>query len=222
MQFRLVYEGPLSARQKDPETGQYDKLAPHVHNIRKSIHEQLKELWAEDPHLTDDFRGFEEIPESSRDIFKEKWIENGRDINKIPNDIVISEYYSEYNYKFVPLVQRKLDLRCELNILMLRRDHGFGVIRAGDLDNRLKTLIDGLRKPNGANELRENEEPKEGESPFYTLLEDDDLVTGLTLQTDRLLVPLDSKSIKNGSEVYAVIDVKITPRTLNFGTANFY
>jgi hypothetical protein len=90
----------------------------------------------------------------------------------------------------VPLVREDFSLLCSLNILFLRRDFPLGVMSHGGLDNRLKTLIDSLRKPHSANELVGNEKPGMDEDPFYCLLEDDDLVTGLAVETDMLLGPL--------------------------------
>jgi hypothetical protein len=52
---------------------------------------------------------------------------------------------------------------CSLQILFLRHDPPGSVIHAGDLDNRVKTLIDALRMPNDAMELAGNEKPSEGE-----------------------------------------------------------
>jgi hypothetical protein len=63
------------------------------------------------------------------------------------------------------------------------------VIR-GDIDNRLKTIIDALRLPGNAKELVGYETPAEGEDPFYCLLEDDKQVTQLSVETDTLLDPL--------------------------------
>ena len=60
-------------------------------------------------------------------------------------------------------------------------------IEAGDIDNRIKTLIDTLRKPQYANELRGNETPLDGEDPFFCLLEDDKLVSHFAVETDTLL-----------------------------------
>jgi hypothetical protein len=71
--------------------------------------------------------------------------------------------------------------------LFLRRDIPGSAIGAGDLDNRIKTLIDTLRRPLNANKARGNEMPAEGEDPFYCLLEDDRLVSHLEVETDTLL-----------------------------------
>jgi hypothetical protein len=63
-----------------------------------------------------------------------------------------------------------------------------------------------LRIPKSANELAENEVPEEGETPFFCLLEDDDLVTGLSVQSDVLLDP----SV-NRNAVKLVVSVELKP-----------
>jgi hypothetical protein len=55
-----------------------------------------------------------------------------------------------------------------------------------DLDNRVKTLLDGLRIPNGK-EVLQNASPCPDEKPFFCLLEDDAMVTSFRVTADRLL-----------------------------------
>src|SRR5947207_8979098 len=77
-------------------------------------------------------------------------------------------------FKFVPLVTNYLFLTCRLDITILRR-HRPG--RNADLDNRLLTLFDSLRKPHAQSELPPNAIPEAHEEPFCCLLEDDSLIT---------------------------------------------
>ncbi len=130
--------------------------------------------------------------------------------DRVPLFESIADLYRENNYRFVPLVREEWSLFCSLDILFLRRDYRGGVINAGDLDNRIKTLIDTLRKPHSGNELRGNETPGPDEDPFFCLLEDDDLVTALSVQTDSLLdpPPLGNAGL---SQVKLVISVEIKP-----------
>jgi hypothetical protein len=74
-----------------------------------------------------------------------------------------------------------------LDILFLRRDIPGSALEAGDIDNRVETIIDTLRKPKGAQELRGNENPLPTEDPFFCLLQDDKLVSGFSVETDTLL-----------------------------------
>ena len=79
----------------------------------------------------------------------------------------------------------------ELQILFLRpSDPGQLIGHEGDLDNRLKSLFDGLRMPSGVSELPDNAQPGPNEPPFFCLLQDDALVTGFSVVTDRLLIPV--------------------------------
>ena len=69
----------------------------------------------------------------------------------------------------------------ELDITMLRPEPPGKVIQSGDIDNRIKTLLDGLRMPKVEQEL------PNGEIPFFCLLKDDNLITRISVNTDRLL-----------------------------------
>ena len=49
--------------------------------------------------------------------------------------------------------------------------------------------------PHSNNEIPKGDTPNETESPFYCVLEDDNLVTALSVTTDRLLEPEGSNSV---------------------------
>jgi len=68
------------------------------------------------------------------------------------------------------------------------------VTQGGDIDNRLKTLLDSLRIPQNKDELPRDDSPRDGEDPFYCLLEDDKLITRLDITSDTLLEPQSSPS----------------------------
>lgn len=169
MRFRLTYHGPLRPNQRDAENGQRDRLAEHKQSIRKVFHVQLKQLWAHNKFLA----GYTVDPQS--------WVSpvaipanqvggyagffgGGPQPQRVSLSEAIANLHRENGYRFVPLVREDFGLSCSLHILFLRRDFpGAGVISAGDLDNRIKTLIDTLRKPHSAAELRGNENPGAGE-----------------------------------------------------------
>lgn len=210
MRFRLVYEGELRANQRDPLGNQTDRLAEHKQAIRKVFHRQLKHLWETDWFLSThrvypkDF-GMDRIVADSA----ARW---GAPPDKmVPLLDVVAHKYRENGYRFVPLVQKDWRLMCSLQILFLRHDPPGSVVHAGDLDNRIKTLIDALRKPDNANELRGNETPVEGEDPFFCLLEDDKLVTGLAVESDRFLMPPNGRSDENRRQTHVVITVDVRP-----------
>jgi hypothetical protein len=116
----------------------------------------------------------------------------------------------------VPLVSAELDLACDLDILMLRPEMLGKTHWAGDIDNRLKTLLDSLRVP----EPQEQYGNRKGNAPerIFCLLEDDKLITRVSVETDKLLYDLDHPAAAN--EVKLLITVRIKPlsiRPVNLG-----
>ncbi|BCA58000.1 hypothetical protein HMP06_0769 [Sphingomonas sp. HMP6] len=77
-----------------------------------------------------------------------------------------------------------------LDVLFLRDDRVGSVLRAGDIDNRLKTLLDGLSMPQSEAQLGSKISPGPDEKPFFCLLEDDSLVVKVSVETDTLLQPI--------------------------------
>lgn len=59
------------------------------------------------------------------------------------------------------------------------------LISSWDMDNWLKTLFDTLRMPTNKDEV--SGPPRDDEKPFFVLLEDDRLITHLSVETDTLL-----------------------------------
>jgi hypothetical protein len=100
----------------------------------------------------------------------------------------IAATFTRGQFRFVPLVTKRLALVCFLDIIFLRREAPGELIRhGGDIDNRMKTLLDSLRVPEAKEIL--DLTPDATESPFFCLLEDDSLVTGFQVKTERLLEP---------------------------------
>ena len=136
------------------------------HNLRRHFHRQLKELWVQPPlvhqsHMTSESPG------------------KGKTSLVVPAS----------PFRFVPLVASKLHAVAQLSITLLRPEPpGAIVTRGGDIDNRLKTLLDFL-KVSEADALPKGVTPSEDEDPFHCLLEHDKLVTGLSVTTARLLDP---------------------------------
>ena len=121
------------------------------------------------------------------------------------------------DYNFVALITAKLQNVADLHITLLTPEEpGRAVTQAGDLDNRLKTLLDALRAPKNCGEIPKNSTPSEYESPFFCLLEDDALISGLSVTTDRLLVPA-----KSQSQVLLVIHVIPRSTVASIGSLNW-
>ncbi|MGA2882900.1 MAG: hypothetical protein ABSG13_28455 [Bryobacteraceae bacterium] len=167
MEFRLIYQGPLpSASNSDPK--------PNAkHAIRKQLHPQLEQYWKEHPQL--------------------KHLLVRGEFSSLPRSVVrtLADEFSRGKHGFVPLIRKREDTYLALNILFLRRDiPGRIVSGGGDLDNRLKTLLDALRVPDTTNGLPA--EPEIGFDPIFCLMDDDDQITSLHVIADRLLAPLNA------------------------------
>ena len=168
MEFTLIYQGPLK-----PNGRTKDKQS-----IRRIFHTQLKELVAQ-PNIAK----FGPPPGLVT-------------YNYDPKDIFSKRQVGQFN--FAALVNERLHLIAGLNITMLRPEApGSIVTQGGDIDNRLKTLLDSLKMPKEANEIPGDDSPKANENPFYCLLEDDSLITRLSIITDRLLEPCPDPSFVN-------------------------
>lgn len=142
------------------------------HLIREAFHLQLRTLWNQDP-LTD----------------HRSWHDGSNPKSKVN----LNRYLGPF--RFVPLVSKDLFLICELSIFMLRPEPpGSLITQGGDIDNRLKTLFDALRMPLNSNELPKDASPSKDQDPFFCLLEDDNLITAVSVKTDRLLVPTLNKN----------------------------
>ena len=130
----------------------------------------------------------------------------------------VSERHSLYGWNFVPLVTQELSLLCGLDILFLRPDRPGVVLRSGDIDNRLKTLFDALRIPE-ANESYHARDRGPDEQPFFCLLEDDKLITKVSVETDQLLQFVTPRRDMN--EVRLVITVTLRPYEMHLGNMQF-
>jgi len=157
--------------------------------IRRGIHKQLKELWSQQP------------------------LSYHHEFLKVePKDGEVSVLMPVGKFHFAPLVSSRLHLVAEIRVLFLRPGApGQLIVHGGDLDNRIKTLLDALRVPKEVQEVPADDEPKEGEEPFFCLLEDDALVTGVSVDTDRLL----EETVDPG-HVILVIHVRVRTFTLSW------
>lgn len=218
MQFRLVYDGPLLSTQNEPRGGQPDKKSIHKHDIRRAFHAQLKYLWETHPVLKSRGvpTGFPEgnvfFPKTLTQAAAE--IANESNAKSVSLKKILQSLYRQNDFEFVPLVNSVLNLHCDLDVLFLRRDPPGSVIKAGDLDNRLKTLIDALRKPKYPTEFAQIGKPNEGETPFYCLLEDDEMVSSFSVTSDALLDP-HSEDENDARRARVVITAKISSYKTN-------
>lgn len=206
MQFRLFYEGQFLASSGEPRDGQLDRRALHKHNLRRAFHRQLQHLWETHPFL------------SKAKIFGDMFDIQDQPLR--PMVEVVRDMHPNCGFNWVPLVCRQFSLLCKLEILMLRRDRPGAIFRdSRDIDNRLKTLFDALKMPRDMGELG-GMAPIEGEDPFFVLLQSDDLITHVSVETDDLLDP-PSEAGMDDSWARVVVTVTLSPYAANMFNLNF-
>lgn len=190
MEFRLTYDGPLYSSRS---SGGNRSRALHIHSIRKRFHKQLATLKIKHPVLIG--------------INPDSWM-----ITKL----------SSNGFNWMPLVTKRSGLMCRLDILLLRDSEPGHVL--ADIDNRLKTVFDALRMADTPDELGARSidgpvRPDADEDPFFTLLEDDRLITHVAVTTDTLLEPVEDCSVDHA--VRMIIGVSIRPYNVHMGNLDF-
>lgn len=207
MEFRLTYAGPLYATQPSHQYLNRDKRAGHKQELRRCFHRQLKKLW----HT---FPAFDPaIPRATAMTTALKG--PAATIDELALE------HSMFGFNFVPLVTEKLSLMCGVEILFLRNQRPGDIVvtgqYGGDVDNRMKTLLDALSVP-VANEKYIDLSPSEDEKPFFCLLEDDKLLSKIAIETDHLL-----EDITDGNEndVRLIIKVSVRPYDVSLWNLHF-
>jgi len=106
-----------------------------------------------------------------------------------------------------------MNVVAELSLTLLRPEPpGHLITQGGDIDNRLKTLFDALTMPRQENALSEGLVPTEDETPFFCLLEDDNLVTAVAVRTEQLLEPnIDSSHV----DLFIDVTTNVTRQTMD-------
>lgn len=175
MKFTLVFDSPLPP-------GKYASK-DDKHHLRVLAHRQLKHLWDLKP-----------LPYYTR-----LWTEEGKhghpftdppDPTQFDMGAVPQVRESWGGIDFIPLVCQSLALVAELDIKVLVPGSDPGdLIKDGDIDNRIKTLLDGLRMPRNKQELPSSWAPDATETPFFALLQDDTLVTRISVALETRLSP---------------------------------
>lgn len=146
--------------------------ARHKHGIREAFHSQLHALWQQEP----------------LSIYSDS-------ISLVPKPQSPTLITNIGGHNFAPLVGRYFRLTAEIEVLMLRPESPGSVItQGGDIDNRLKTLFDALRMPQVSSEIPSGALFGLHNDPFHCVLEDDALVTEVSVRTDRLLLVAPSRN----------------------------
>jgi hypothetical protein len=200
MDFVLRYRGALSGKTN----------ADEKHRIRLRLHPQLKELCAREALFAD----------ASQVVLPAGMLGGGR--IEPPRNVTgqISSMYFHIplaGYEFVPLIHRPHKLACALDIIWLRREKPGDIVHGGDLDNRLKNLLDALRMPLEEKEVRGGT-PSDTTKRCYCLLEDDALVSKLSVTTHQLLEPLGAGEQTHDVDLFIHVVVQSTyPMIANLG-----
>jgi len=154
----------------------------HKHELRMKFHEQIKKLWDQEPL---------------------KYFKNS--VNLYDNSV--ARQIGHFN--FCSIINTSFHLVAEIDITILRSESIGNIITSGgDIDNRIKTLLDALKMPLNQDELPEKLDYIKQPNPTFCLLQDDSLISSLKISTKQLLT-----TEINKKEVILVID--ITTRRLS-------
>jgi hypothetical protein len=165
----------------------------HKHDLRRIFHGQIKTLWGQRP--------LSEHPELLQPRGREGDYSLLRPLG---------------GFTFVPLVTAEMNVVAELAVIILRPEPPGGLItQGGDIDNRLKTLFDALTMPRHLNAVPEGAAPQPEETPFFCLLEDDNLVIAVAVRTEQLLEPAVDPSLV---DVSIYVRTRVTRPTMGNGS----
>jgi hypothetical protein len=196
LEFRLTFEGTIASGAS--------ASSKHKQDIRRVFHKQLSNLWWTNPLF------------SRSGAWGGKFLgvknPDGSDARTRVDEL--AGYYKRGEYRFVPIVFDEMRMMVSIDILFLRPGSPGSVIQGADIDNRMKTLFDALKVPEGI-----VGSPGPGETPFFVLLEDDRLITRVSVETDQLLEPTHPDAGKLDARL--VLTVNLTPYVRLHGTMGF-
>jgi hypothetical protein len=204
MRFRLLFSGELKAHR-------LAKPRPeHTHSVRVAFSPQLQRLW----ETKESLRRWSAVSGARARARRGETFPEGQLFDE-PNRIEGLEYFANLNRKlntrFIPLLSPPMAVRCRIDILFLRPEDTLQhIIQGGDLDNRVKTLFDALRVP-------KNDELVDDGRTHYVLLQDDSLISEVSIVGDNLL-SLPSKPVLGSNDAFLVIDVQLD--TLKMGRSS--
>jgi hypothetical protein len=189
MEFRLIYDGDLLKASSGKKRRPWEK-----HSIRRHLHPQLQKLWEVHPALK--YYAAHTVEEEGKP--PQKFLD------------ALAHAHKKADTGFIPIITEPNGLMCELDVLLLRPERpGHLIEESGDIDNRMKTLLDALKVPQDGNEIARRTSDDPDPNPMYCLLANDNLITGFKVTTDFLLLPIPVEQGQN----YAV--AIITVRTSN-------
>ena len=208
MELTLRYSGPLRSNADSKEK----------HRIRLKLHDQLETLWSEDGRLKGIYEDWVSLQIAAR---KGPHFEVNRPL-KNPKDLFWRFPLDGYN--FIPLITHVHELHCHLRIRLYRKVGPEGVLFVGgDIDNRLKTLLDALQVPNDSAQVPRAEEGSNSPDewpPIFCLLDDDRAVTKLSVESIKLLAQIPKEHTDLENYVEMEVDVTIEPASPIMGNVD--
>jgi len=206
MKFTLTYDGSL------PSSGSKPKNEAKW-EIRKKLDPQLRDLWNSHPALRE-VEGSKLFPKNGGAMMAQGHhlypgplhVVTVMNVQGPPEKIDLCEPIEKHGAWFRPLVRETYALHCGLEILFLRKENPGKVYQGGDLDGRIKTLLDALTMPQHVEQIIDKTSaPKE--DPLCCLLEDDSLVSGLHVESERLLT--DANHPGDFARLVIEVDVRV-------------
>jgi hypothetical protein len=199
VKFILTFDGEL------PSTGNGSRKTEKKWEIRKYFQPQLEELWNVHPALRPISDGY--AIAINKGPFFQAYTHHEYQTPTPPHPLRAGEIdlcasIQKGNRLFKPLVRKSFALTCGLKIQFLRKEKPGRVYQGGDLDNRIKTLLDSLSVP--VHQEQVISDPTI-EDPILCLAEDDSLITSISVETERLL----SRPNARESDVHLNIEVDV-------------
>lgn len=192
MDIALSYRGPLpNARSNGAKRAKTQ--------IRQQLHHQFDGLCRTSDLFT----------EALKDDLPRATIKGGAQHAEVPSTPHGTFYFVEFlGVQFVPLLSRWNHRVCEVRIELWRRSEPGEILDpGGDIDNRVKTLFDGLRMPHHEDEI---DATSLTSGRCFCLLEDDALITKLTISAHRMYRPVAGVEDSTWAELSIYVTVKAT------------
>jgi hypothetical protein len=207
MEFKLRYNGDMLRPQQARDARRSEK-----HALRLHFHEQLREIWRNDARYSQ----INPLEVGEAVYAGNIWDVQRNAENKIPyfaGTPLRGFLYQRRlaGYRFVPMVTRVMEADCHLRIALRRPiKPGTIIYSGGDLDGRLKTLFDAFAMPPQQQDLPEG--ITGNDAPCLCLLESDELITGLSIESEEW------RAAPSSHHAEADITVTIQAVTLMYGT----
>jgi hypothetical protein len=217
MKFTLTYDGPLPSSGSKPKNDAKWK-------IREKLSPQLRDLWASHPALrqVEENRHFPRTGGTTLTqvhhlhpgpiVHPRHITSSGEPVHNMfgNRDLLdLCEPIHKHGAYFRPLVRESYALHCGLTIRFLRKEPPGKVYQGGDIDGRIKTLMDALSIPQHKEQVIGSAGVNE---PIFCLLEDDSLVSGLHVESERLLTDQDHSP--DFAKLLIEVDVRVRQATI--------